>query len=85
MQDAFPILHDLSKNAAHRPATSVTFAAPQHAALQIQRKPVRLCGAILRPRWRWFSACLYAAPHGFLPQYFLDKAMAEPMLIRYKM
>jgi hypothetical protein len=49
MQGACPTLHDLSKNAADRLATDVTFAAPQHAALQIQRKSPRLCGAILRP------------------------------------
>jgi hypothetical protein len=61
--------------------TSVTFAAPQHAALQIQRKPPRLCGAILRPWLHGFPARLYAAPHGFSVQYFLDKAMAEPILI----
>jgi hypothetical protein len=85
MQGACPTLHDLSKNAANHPAASVTFAAAQHAALQIQRKPPRLCGAILRPRRRPFPPAFYAAPHGFSAQYFLDKATAEPILIGYKM
>jgi len=42
-----PALHDLSKNADNHPVPRVTFAAPQHAALQIQRKSRRLCGSIL--------------------------------------
>jgi hypothetical protein len=54
----------------------------QHAALQILRKPVRLCGAILCLWRRPFFGRLYAAPHGFSTQYFLDKPIAEPILIR---
>jgi hypothetical protein len=44
-----PTLHDLSKNAGNHPAALLKFAAVQHAALQIQRKYRRLCGAILLP------------------------------------
>jgi hypothetical protein len=39
MQGACPTLHDLSKNVGDLAALAVTFAAAQHAALQIQRKP----------------------------------------------
>jgi hypothetical protein len=77
-----PALHDLSKNADNQPVTRVTFAAPQHAALQIRRKSRRLCGAILPHRSLDFSGIFYAATHGFLTQYFLDKPTAEPILIR---
>jgi hypothetical protein len=79
-----PALHDLSKNADNHPVTAVTVAASQHATLQIQRKYRRLCGAILRPCRRHLSSIFYAATHGFLLQYFLDKATAEPILIRTK-
>jgi hypothetical protein len=49
-------LHDLSKNADNQTVTQVTFTAPQHAALQIQRKCRRLCGAILPHRSLDFPA-----------------------------
>jgi hypothetical protein len=49
MPDPAPTLHELSKNADNDPAALLKFAALQHAALQIQRKSRRLCGAILLP------------------------------------
>jgi hypothetical protein len=63
-----PTLHDLSKNADNHPAAACAFAAPQQAALQIQRKCRRLWRAILPPVRFIHPAFFYAATHGFLMQ-----------------